>query len=348
MTAVPFPGVRLTTARSRQSARLRSGHPARSERCAPPAAEAERLDAADSSGQDMSNRTALIDLGQNIGLALLQASADCVQRQRGDGRIDTTALALTSLVQAGVQTIEVLRPQGNTDHLPSFLKRRVVFKEKSEWGRKVSEVLVSLTSSDPGLFDRKGGLHAAYLSFFLPSLFLAAKRRRHLVCALPFPSLVVLRRELPLTVFVPVSNLLHSFKSEDLALPVPTRITSVRDVTLLEEVLASQPYRDYETEHLRLDRIGGPLARAKTAIEKAGRTLCRRFPSLLDHEGATVSVLSVSARLVDTVFGKLPATLADSFASAMSAWVRDRRRLVIYRIDPFVREWLRREALKRV
>ena len=48
---------------------------------------------------------------------------------------------------------------------------------------------------------------------------------------------------------------------------------------------------------------------------------------------AVISLLPISSKIIDTIFGKLPGGLAEIFTNLLSKWLDDNKRIVIYEFD---------------
>jgi len=58
---------------------------------------------------------------------------------------------------------------------------------------------------------------------------------------------------------------------------------------------------------------------------------------MLKTKRVAISLLPITSKVIDTVFGKLPGTLAEFFANALASWLQDERRVVIYQFPDLLR-----------
>lgn len=65
-------------------------------------------------------------------------------------------------------------------------------------------------------------------------------------------------------------------------------------------------------------------------MRAGSRLLVAENPRLLKSKRVAITLLPVTSRLVDVVFGKLPGSIAGFFSDALRTWLQDKRRIVIY------------------
>lgn len=70
--------------------------------------------------------------------------------------------------------------------------------------------------------------------------------------------------------------------------------------------------------------------KAVNIIYKASRELASKFPSLVTIKESIANVLPVTTKLIDVVFGQLPAKVADAFVKLLQYWLKNEKRIVIY------------------
>ena len=68
-------------------------------------------------------------------------------------------------------------------------------------------------------------------------------------------------------------------------------------------------------------------------IGKQSNYLVTQNPHLLKMRRAVISLLPISSKIIDTIFGKLPGGLAEIFTNLLSKWLDDNKRIVIYEFD---------------
>ena len=168
------------------------------------------------------------------------------------------------------------------------------------------------------------------LTDFLTGLFLALRRNESLVLLNGWPDFKQVEAALPIELSTPVINLFNSMKTAEPAVPAPQYELSRAQVLSFRHILDSDLFHAYVDSHACLNN--GTLAK-RTAIRNIlmmGSKLRRRHADMLDARRVFLAITDLTAKVVDTVFGKLPGLLAERFASAADKAFKSDNRLVIY------------------
>jgi hypothetical protein len=108
----------------------------------------------------------------------------------------------------------------------------------------------------------------------------------------------------------------------------------------------SDLFAKYVRDHQKLEINLLPTLRAYIDIEKSGRHLCKENKTLLAIKRSTVSLIPLTTNIIDLVFGKLPGILAEFFGQRLSDMLKDDRRIVIYRFDQVLSEFIKEHPFK--
>jgi hypothetical protein len=73
-------------------------------------------------------------------------------------------------------------------------------------------------------------------------------------------------------------------------------------------------------------------------IAKLGGKLSIKYEKLLYLKHLTISLLPVTPKIIDVVFGKLPGTLAEHSFKLLNDWLKEERRIVLYHFHPTFEE----------
>jgi hypothetical protein len=241
-------------------------------------------------------------------------------------------ILLASLVQSGANRIELGSKLDSDKHLPPFLSRRITYGSSRDWGELLTYVL-SLMPDSPATVSFNEHLNMTFLPFFLVALLRAAQRRTNMVCITVLPDAEICGRLLPTQLAIPINTLLSNIRSHSAHLPLPRSTITVSDVGRFREIMTSQSYREYEDDHGKLDYRAHRTDTAFRRIERTAKALCDRFPHFLTLKDSMVSLLPITSRLIDATFGKLPGTLATISTRLLGGYLRNERRIVIYRLD---------------
>jgi len=139
---------------------------------------------------------------------------------------------------------------------------------------------------------------------------------------------------LPLEIALPLGTLFRSFREIPTLTPTPSLEIDRESVTIFEEIFSSCRYYSYVQSHEVLADAKVTGSAAKTVIRKASDRLISHY-RLLNIKRCFVSVLPLSARLVDTIF-QIPGKLGETFGGLAQQWLLDKQRIVIYRYDHVV------------
>jgi hypothetical protein len=80
-----------------------------------------------------------------------------------------------------------------------------------------------------------------------------------------------------------------------------------------------------------------PVSVAIKTVENQSHRLVSNSPLLLKTKPVAISLLPLSSKIIDTVFGKLPGSLAEFFTSLLTKWLQDNQRLIIYQFDDLLK-----------
>ena len=113
-------------------------------------------------------------------------------------------------------------------------------------------------------------------------------------------------------------------------LPAVQRGTSREDFRRLCEILQGDVFKTYSENQTHFDNAPVPVEQALTEVTETSRKLVSDNPRLLSLARGGLSVLSVSAKLIDAVFGKIPGAAAEGFARLGQQLLDQERRIVVY------------------
>lgn len=136
---------------------------------------------------------------------------------------------------------------------------------------------------------------------------------------------------------MPVKNLFSAISSSTPIVASSQSSIVFKDVALFEELISSRLFRQYELLQGALENSDVSLEQALDSLRLGSHRLVAQRPRLLRTKRVAISLLPVSAQVIDTVFGKLPGSLAEFFVNALSTWLQDERRVIIYQFDDLLK-----------
>ena len=173
---------------------------------------------------------------------------------------------------------------------------------------------------------------AAYATIilFLTELLLAVRMKRNIVSVRPLPTYEYVEPSIPIDLSLPIKNLLAMLQPTSLKVASSVKECDSSNIKLFDDLIISSAYNNYINSHSALDENNIDPDKAGKIIYKASRELAYRFPSLVTIKESIANVLPVTTKLIDAVFGQLPAKVADAFVKLLQYWLKNERRIVIY------------------
>jgi hypothetical protein len=281
----------------------------------------------------MSNRTAIIGPFQKVKADVISEAVNVAPFLESLQRLDVHRLWYSTTIQSGVETLDVVGEAEKEDHWPRFLVKRVSYSTPPEFVQ--SFALVMLAFENHFGLDPRENVEApvSNLRNFLVELLLAAHRKRNLIYFDEMPDVASLQSLLPAELLLPFKNLMLAIEHSNPVVASVQSSMALQDVALFEEIIDSRPFMDYENSHSSFDQSEVNLKKALERVRAGSRLLVAKNPRLLKSRQVAISLLPVTSKLVDLVFGKLPGTLADYFTNALKTWLQDKRRIVIYQFS---------------
>ena len=285
----------------------------------------------------ISSRTALIGPFQQTSLRSSNDIANLKPFSKLVQPLNVLDLLYSSVIQAGVERLELARVDTaynrKWEHpadLSPFVAKRAIHKDLPEF-ESIGIMVLDAFNNHFGIkgWDRQRVIE---LEVFIIELLLAAKCNQNLVYFSELPDVNKLEGILPIDFLLPFKNLIQTFENPSPTLALTRASVSRQDVALFEEIIVSKVFRQYERSQGELEETQVPVKAALESVRKQSYLLAAESPRLLKTKRAIVSLLPITTKIVDTVFGKLPGSLAEFFAAAFTKWLQDNRRIVIYQL----------------
>ena len=235
--------------------------------------------------------------------------------------------------QGGIERfITPLNPTSD-DPIDQFVSARTSVPKESD--RRLRETLVGLHPASPRQSYESRGWMAPY---FVLDLIAAMENNAAMINVSGIPNEDDVRRDLPPDIALPICTLLSAVRRTDELLPAPSQIVSRETVGRFKELLSSEVYRRYATAQERVEFDVGTSALAD--IRAKGSELLRLGRGLLSNRHVSMHTISIVPKIVDAAFGKLPGAMAQFAGDLASKYIGDRKNIVIYRFDNWVKEYL--------
>jgi hypothetical protein len=246
----------------------------------------------------------------------------------------------SSIIQAGVERVEIVETGEASPLESSFRQKRVSFHRGREFARASSIVEQVFRETMP--IGNENDLQSDKLKSFLIDLLHAAARKSSLAWFSigPTPNVEEVKHLLTPELYLPIRALFASMENEHAHVAVPSVAISAANLDRFNEVISGRLFKTYEASHGGLDEGKTSVAAALKAIDQSSRLLTTKNSRFIKQKRIVVSLLPVTAKLIDVCFGKLPGILAEFSTNLLGKWLQDDRRIVIYRFDDVLRSTL--------
>lgn len=282
----------------------------------------------------MSSRIALAGPFQTIRAKAIDEAANVAPFLEKLQRLNVPDLWYSSVIQAGVEKLELSNTWGQDTSLSPFVQKRVVQEKTPEFGSIFSLIEAAFPNHVGESTEKNEPVSLIKLKSFLVELLLAAHRKRNLLVFDRIPDIGSLDGNiLPADLLLPFRNLIMTLESSSPSLASTKQSLALQDIALFEEIMASKLFRQYEHSHSYMDENDVPIQEALESVQSGSRLLVSQSPRLLRTKRVTVSLLPITSKIIDVVFGKLPGSLAEFFTTALTKWLQENRRVVIYQFD---------------
>lgn len=257
-------------------------------------------------------------------------------------RISTFNVFYSSMLQAGIDKIELPFCEKEQDSVAPFIRKRLLVRSGAEWVQSFFTVHEFFADHIPSFASEKNhDSDVLDLYTFLIDLLYALSSGRNLLNAKRFPDQSKLLGKLPPEVLIPIRNLLDTFERINPTSLYPRMTIDQDNVALFQEIIMSQRFNEYKSAHSSLEDPSLPTNVSSRHVSQATKSMSSKTKRWLKGRKALVSVLPFSARIVDMIFGALPGKLAEQFARMTQDWLTRNQRLVVYQMDDISRQLIK-------
>ena len=165
---------------------------------------------------------------------------------------------------------------------------------------------------------------------FLADLFTAMDRKAAFLAVGGLPDPADIEQLVPPELFLPLRTLAAGFENTSVASTVPTIAVGRDSIERYQAILQSDVFTRYVHAESALEEISYDIPSALNGVLQTAQSLVRINPHVLALRRSGIAVLTVTPKLIDAAFGKLPGALADFGAKLGITYLDERRRIVIY------------------
>lgn len=252
-----------------------------------------------------------------------------------------------SMFQSGVDRISVLSTSTKCK-LQSTVKTRLDFIGATRLPQSALTVYKHLVGYvSPAKNPKENNERIILLACYMASIAAGMAFRQPIVLIQPPPDLQKLHNLLPAGVIQVISHFLRSLSLEECSMPMPRLYAERKAYKRLEQIICSDLFSQYQVSHTELEDATGIPAIAVRDIERNSLKLVKlRYSGLVTKKGI-ITLLTITPMIIDSIFGKLPGTIATVLGDLASKLIEDKRRFLFYNANQICEDHFRTQ-LERV
>lgn len=243
------------------------------------------------------------------------------------------SLIYPALIQAGISNFKVSgAPNISIEELEGHLglDGRIIAIVSQDIFERSRELTENLTKALLVESNEKIKIQIFTLGWFLTELAVALESHSAMVCVIPIPKAEDYYGILPLDIIVPIELLLKSINRLDTVSPILQDFIARERASDFLEILDSHDFEQYTASQAHLENdVVIRDSNVSKIIESTSR-IKKRFERTLDIKKAIVSLLPVTAQIIDAVGGHLPGVIAGALSGSLEDYLRERKRIVMY------------------
>ena len=282
----------------------------------------------------MSERTALVSIAT---LVVMDEVGDLMKHPVFldiASPVDLESVIYSSLIQCGAERFELPYFEEQKPPDSEFLKARIKNipeREPSNARRQIREMFAEILPENWWRDDKYAKVWR--IQWFLDELLLCAERKISLASRYPVPDVGGLEELMPPELLIPIRNLWTTLEPYPASLPLPKAQVSHNNIRRFEQVIESDLFAAYSARHYDLEDANIPERVALEGVTEKGGQMLRSNVDLLALKKLTVSLLPVTARVIETMFGGVSGILSNYLATLLTDIMDQERRVVIYQLD---------------
>jgi hypothetical protein len=229
-------------------------------------------------------------------------------------------------------------PKPGTD---AIVSTRTAFIEKKQSDTDWNAIRQSFSRYLPDGWERDDEFSNVWdWNAFLGDLFDAMAQGASLLTVSGIPEISKVEALLPSELLIPLSNLAGGLQNIAVPSVVPARAITKENIERFQTVMLSDMFSGYVGAQETLGDAEVTVTSAVDRVVGAGRELVQANPQLLAIRRSVVGILSVTPKLIDAAFGRLPGAVAEVAAKLGINFLENRHRVVVYDFQKLVQEAL--------
>jgi len=266
-------------------------------------------------------------------LSALRFLVEKTEEITGQAGCDIEGIFYATAFQAGIDHFVLYpRPESEPQRPTSeFLQKRMSIVSVDRSGKNWTEIRNAFSNYLPDNWWRDDKYSAVWSwNAFIGELLDAMESRACVLSVTGVPDTAALEEFAPPELLTPLKNLAAAFESISAPSTVPTLAVSREHMERYQQIIAGDLFENYVGSETRLDDNASQVPAVLDDVLTRGRALVKENPRLLSLRQSIVGLLSVTPKVVDALFGKLPGAIADMATKLGGQYIEDRRRIVVY------------------
>lgn len=261
----------------------------------------------------------------------LSESLRIASKITGQQSIDFEGIFYATAFQAGVDEFIIPEFKDKPVSKSEFILKRTRYLKRKESAAHYRLISDAFAAYLPAGWERNEEFSAVWpLSSFLAELLDAMSVGASVLSPWGVPNIDEVEDLLPSELFIPLKTLIASISEVHAASPIPIKAIPTENVQRFNDLMSGNVFLKYTAAQVSLEDSTIPVAATLPSVISSGKRLVSRNRHLLRLRNSSMGVLQLTPRVVDTVFGKLPGTLAEAFVTPVIRFLEARRRIVIY------------------
>lgn len=255
--------------------------------------------------------------------------------------VDLTHLLLSAVSMAGVDRIYSIGQPTNTD---TTLIKKVAPKASSEkWVKCYQKVDTIFKNYAPKFVDKETNSEITDLAHIVSHLLYAMETNS---AALFIGGIRISEKanNIPSELLMPIQGLISSIQTKSAQLPLVKGELERKDVNRLLDVLQSKEFASYKEAQMEIELSPRLTEKTIRQIEKAGKDLLVNNTKLLFIKDNVIKAISLSNKVIDLFFGKLPGILSEYAGTIVTDYLKGSKTIPIYTCEAIIREELHKRV----
>ncbi|MBK5458188.1 hypothetical protein [Peribacillus sp. TH27] len=276
------------------------------------------------------NRGVLITPYQQGALEGINKTITIIHKESSTN-VNVHRIFYSTMIQAGIHEFLISEKNPQKILLPKT-SYKILSTEKLNEVDKVINDLFDFFMPEGYLNDDQYRAVANY-KYFLKDIVLSMKLNKGVVSMLGRPDLNDIRDIIPPDLYFPLNNLFSNLETVSPELPLLSYSIPAKDVSIFYDLINTELFKNYALSHSQLESNHGSV----NEVIQAGTNFYRKNIESLELKKLTMSLLSLTPKLVDSFFGKIPGHITDFFARLFTEQLAKDKKVVIYDFNPTIK-----------